>query len=458
MVRQCSGLHCSAVDAEINQVCKDVGWSVNHPVLTRDANGPCTCSCSCLAFGTPVQSTASDYKAVEEFVVGDAVFAADADLNWKERRVEFSQGTTGASVQKYTILIVYGDDQRFLAVTSDHVFMLADRTLKVASRLTTADQLIAPDGRPVSIVSVHIGDYTAGFHHIATAKKAPDANLDGNLLNTNGVVSGDYSLQLFYRSGEERGRFGAAHDSLPIVGSPEYVAAHGDACLNAPAARMGDVNMPSYTAAARDLRETNFVAAANTRLIIPDDAHGFLSEDDAKAKSQDGMRPWNDPQAREWTEYLIDFHRFFYPNVVYHFDWADDTVNAYAWVQNGVRNVAILGGLVRHLALELEGIALILAHELAHHYGGEPRFPGGLTCEGQSDYYGVAVVMRRVWFGEDYILKADRGITQLAQFFGVPNDPTVPGGSSGCTHPPAACRIATYHSAITLGGLPGCAR
>lgn len=456
MVRQCSGAHCSAVDAEINQVCKEVGWSVNHPVFTRDANGPCTCSCSCLAFGTPVQATANEFKAIEEYAIGDPVYAADADLNWTERRVEFSQGTTGASVQKYTILIVFGDDQRFLAVTSDHVFMLADRSLKVACRLNVDDKLIAPDGSPISIHSVHIGDYTAGFHHIATAKKAPDERLDGNLLNTNGVVSGDYSLQLFHRSGEERGRFDAAHDDLPVVGSPEYVAQHGDACLKAPAAQMGNLRMPQYSA--RDLRATNFVAAANTRLVIPDDAHGFLPDDIAREKSKERMRPWNDPQAREWTEYLINFHRFFYPNVVYHFDWADNTVNAYAWVQNGVRNVAILGGLVRHFALELEGVALVLAHELAHHYGGDPTFPGGLSCEGQSDYYGVAVVMRRVWFGEDFILKTDRGIDQMAQFFGVPNDPTVPGGSAGCTHPPGACRIATYHSAVTLGGLPACAR
>lgn len=454
MVRQCSSAHCGSIDTELNEVCKQSGWSVNHPVITRDANGVCTCSCSCLAFGTPIQTAKDEYRAVEDFLVGDTVLAANADLKWSEHKVEFSQGTTGASVQKYTVLVVFGGGQ-FLAVTSDHVFMLADSSLKLASRLTIADQLIAPDGSPVPILSVHIGDYTAGFHHIATAKKAPDPNLEGNLLNTNGVVSGDYSLQLYYRGGEERGRFSADHEELPIIGSPEYVDAHGDACLHPPQEELEGVVMALDSA--RDRATTSFISASNTRLVIPEDAHGFLSEEEARSKANDRMRPWNDPQAREWTEYLIDFHRFFYPSIVYHFDWSDDTVNAYAWVQNGVRHVAILGGLVRHFALELEGVALVLAHEIAHHYGGDPSFPGGLTCEGQSDYYGVAVVMRRVWFGEDYATKADRGTQQMADFFGVPNSPTPPGGSAGCSHPAGACRIATYHSAVTLGGLPACA-
>src|SRR5687768_3249076 len=46
-VRQCSSAHCSGADAEINEICKGEGWPVSHPVLTRDEQGPCTCSCSC---------------------------------------------------------------------------------------------------------------------------------------------------------------------------------------------------------------------------------------------------------------------------------------------------------------------------------------------------------------------------------------------------------------------------
>jgi hypothetical protein len=205
------------------------------------------------------------------------------------------------------------------------------------------------------------------------------------------------------------------------------------------------------------LEQGTFIAANQTRLIIPPDACRFISDDEAEAKKSEPHRAWNDPMAREWTEYLIAHHRTFYPNVVFQFDWANDTVNAYAWVQNGVRYVAILGGLVRHVAIELESTALVLAHELAHHFGGPPTYPQGLSCEGQADYFGVRTIMRRVWFGEYYITVSDKAIAQMANFFGVANDPNPPAGGGGCSHPPGQCRVATYHAAVRLSGRPSCA-
>jgi hypothetical protein len=366
----------------------------------------------------------------------------------------FSAGTTGASRQKFTVLVVYPEG--FLAVTSDHLFLLPDGMLKTAAKLTPNDQLVAPDGSKVPILALHIGDYTAGFHHIATSKKPPSADLDGHLLNTNGVVSGDYTLQLYYRANElAAALLPAGLTAEPIIGSPEYVAKYGDDCLKAPsqpavATLVAPFNVPDQPGA-------KFIAAEQVRLKIPADAASFISEEEARQKALDPSRAWNDPQSREWTEYLLAFHKAFYPDVTYHLDWTDSTVNAFAWVENGVRHVALMGGLIRHNALELEGIALVLAHELAHHYGGPPTFPGGLSCEGQSDYFGVRNIMRKVWFGEFYGMITEAAIAQMAAFFGVPNDPTPPGGSSGCSHPAGACRIATYYAAIALSGKPACA-
>src|ERR1044072_9906104 len=124
-LRPCSSAHCSGADAEINEICKAEGWPVNHPVLTRDAQGPCTCSCSCRSHGTAVQTGDAHYRSIESFAVGDYVLAASRQLDWNSHKVEFSQGTTGASRQKYTVLVVY--DDTFLAVTSDHLFLLSSR-------------------------------------------------------------------------------------------------------------------------------------------------------------------------------------------------------------------------------------------------------------------------------------------------------------------------------------------
>ena len=162
-------------------------------------------------------------------------------------------------------------------------------------------------------------------------------------------------------------------------------------------------------------------------------------------------RSWADPQAREWTKYLLHHHKCSYPDIQYHFDWSDTTVNAYAWVDNsGQRHIAILGGLVQHYALKLEGIALVTAHEIAHHYGGLPTHSSGLSCEGQSDYAGVREVMREVWFGEQYVKTTREAIKQMADFFHVPDSPDIPEGTGACNHPDGACRIATYYTALTL--------
>jgi len=458
-VDKCPSAHCSGVSQAINMICKSQGWAVNHPVLVTDPNDPnklCYCSCSCLAFGTPVQAGDGSFRAIEDYQVGDTVLAAGKSLTWTEQEVVFSNGTPGVAKQKYTVLIIYSDG--FLAVTSDHLFLMPNGTLKAAAKITPNDELVAPDGSSIAILSVHIGDYTAGFHHITTSKEEPAESLDGHLLNTNGVVSADYTVQLYYRANELPTAFLSANLAAdPIVGSSEYCALYGDDCLKAPsqpqvASLVASFDVPDQ------LPGVLFTPAEKVRLNIPDDAAPFISKEEAKLRANDPKRAFNDPFAREWTEYLLKFHKAFYPDVVYHLDWTDEEVNAYAWVENGVRHVALLGGLVRHRALELEGIALVLAHELGHHYGGPPTYPSGLSCEGQADWHGVANIMREVWFGQFYGQVVTPAIAQMADFFGVPNVSTVPGGSAGCTHPAGACRIATYYAAVSLvAGKPACA-
>jgi hypothetical protein len=55
-VRTCSSAHCGGIDQEIRDVCLEMGWGGRDPILTRDEHGFCACYCSCLAFGTMVQT------------------------------------------------------------------------------------------------------------------------------------------------------------------------------------------------------------------------------------------------------------------------------------------------------------------------------------------------------------------------------------------------------------------
>ncbi len=85
--------------------------------------------------------------------------------------------------------------------------------------------------------------------------------------------------------------------------------------------------------------------------------------------------------------------------------WTDATVNASAqefgtsWVLN------MYGGLARHKATTIEGMALVACHELGHHLGGAPKIQGWFgsdwaTNEGGADYFATLKCLRR-YFAED---------------------------------------------------------
>ncbi len=85
--------------------------------------------------------------------------------------------------------------------------------------------------------------------------------------------------------------------------------------------------------------------------------------------------------------------------------WTDSTVNASAqefgtsWVLN------MYGGLARHKATTIEGMALVACHELGHHMGGAPKIQGWFgsdwaTNEGGADYFATLKCLRR-YFAED---------------------------------------------------------
>jgi len=448
----CSSEHCGGVQNNINNICKAQGWPVGNPVFTTEPQHPdgCYCCCSCLALGTPVAAP-EGVRPIEAFQIGDQVLAAGKDLQWDSKYVEFSQGTGVGSKNTFSIFVQFG--QESLIVTSDHLFLMPDKTLKRADRLSNLDSLVRQDGSTVSVSSVHIGDFYGGFHHIATSTEQPDQDLSGHLIITNGIVSADYAAQLFLRNGEEDvAGLTPDQDSLPIVGTPEHVEFYGDqpelllgtAIKNSGVVSMLADVMPSTPA---------FVPASQTRIDIPDNACSFLSDDDAEAiKAAGTFRSFTDPSGQQWAEYLSTQFAAFYPNIQYLVDWADNTVNAYAYVQNGQRYVTLKGGLLRLSFIEVEGIALVLAHETAHHVGGSPTFPGGLTCEGQSDFFGANVVMRKVWFGPYYITVMNRAIPQMQAFLGG-----TAGGGTPCSHPPGPCRISTYQAALAAQPKPACA-
>jgi hypothetical protein len=85
--------------------------------------------------------------------------------------------------------------------------------------------------------------------------------------------------------------------------------------------------------------------------------------------------------------------------------WSDGTVNASAQRNGNTRVLNMYGGLARHPAITIEGMALVVCHEMGHHAGGAPKIDswyGGAwaTNEGGADYYATLKCLRR-FFAED---------------------------------------------------------
>ncbi|MGE3974636.1 MAG: hypothetical protein AB7F59_08935 [Bdellovibrionales bacterium] len=78
--------------------------------------------------------------------------------------------------------------------------------------------------------------------------------------------------------------------------------------------------------------------------------------------------------------------------------WTDSTVNAYAQQDGTQWIVQMFGGLARRPEVNFEGFALVVCHELGHHFAGF-AFKGErwAASEGQSDYFATQVCGKMIW-------------------------------------------------------------
>ncbi|HWU43137.1 MAG TPA: hypothetical protein VN132_06855 [Bdellovibrio sp.] len=86
--------------------------------------------------------------------------------------------------------------------------------------------------------------------------------------------------------------------------------------------------------------------------------------------------------------------------------WSDGTVNASAQKSGNTRILNMYGGLARHKAIGVEGMALVVCHELGHHNGGAPKVgswwgDAWATNEGGADYYATGKCLRRYFLQDD---------------------------------------------------------
>lgn len=171
---------------------------------------PSTVSAGC-AYGTKVALVNGEdyeFKGIEEIGFRDSVYTLVRSVEGMELKpmgVRYSYGTGPTATEPGMIRVAFGAPKSSgdITVTDRHVFLVANGspggpTLKRAIDLIPgADMLVDHRGKAVPVRSIAFITYRGGIHHIATGTNLDDS-WEGHLIVTNGVISGDYLLQLAY--------------------------------------------------------------------------------------------------------------------------------------------------------------------------------------------------------------------------------------------------------------------
>ena len=157
--------------------------------------------------------------------MGDPVYVAmDADLKtWQQIPIRFSSGTGGDS-NSSMIQVRFGDPDSPESVisTRNQLFLLPGKKLKRASTLVPGqDHLVRPDGSTVPVLDLVSGKFSKGVHMISTSN-ATTTDMAGHLIIANGVICGDYSLQLTHLEEAKPSLMAGGREELPEFGTKEY--------------------------------------------------------------------------------------------------------------------------------------------------------------------------------------------------------------------------------------------
>ncbi len=479
-LNQCSKVHCDDLHDYTHRWCAcklpsqhldPCPYGSGTYLLTYDVDGsPCGCCCTCLAYGTPVQwktdkSFSMDaFKPIETFEIGDKVLAADRNLNWVEKTVKFSQGTGKLTNAQIMVKVIYelNDQEKQLITTRSHLFLMPNGKLKRADTLSPGkDKLVAVDGSTTTVKDLRIGKFAYGIHHISTSDDVTKT-IDGHLLNTNGIVTADYSLQISNIDLDSQAEFMVEnHENLPSIGTKEYAEANSDLVTTSFCAYHKSIGASALGEAKQDDSEaSDGFKPLSGAVDIPEDAMYFVSKKQAwDIETSDAPRqPPSSSVGLTMAENLYKIYNGFYPKINFHTDLENTSPNAYAFFKYEVPFVVISGGLLRMDDLDFPTLAFIIAHEIAHLYGGEPKSQAGYACTGLADYAAITEVISGVWYGPlnpQIVPKAREGVKKLFSYISPEHAKGTPGDT--CLDIPIQCRIDTFSQAMMGFSLPECA-
>ncbi|MGN6373511.1 MAG: hypothetical protein ACTHM1_11080 [Solirubrobacteraceae bacterium] len=410
----------------------------------------CYCCCACFADNTMIGLPDGESQILE-IEVGENVLAGSPSgtaISWEPAIVTFSNGTGGESLEPAMVYLEYGEKRKMVCST-DQPLMLADGLLTTASRLKVGDQLMGVDGEPQDVLLATIGNYKGGVHHIATGKWT--GSIDKHLIQANGIVAGDFALQLHFAevpSDQKVSGYGA----MPEIGTGEYAEE------NSHTEASGELSLYASPAAEPEVDNEVF-AVYGPQADLPLGAQSFITAEQAQDIVENGVQePITERSGYSLAQKAIELVSGFHRDFVYYVDWGRSEPNVYAFEQYGQKVVLVCGGLARMEGVGFTGLTMAVAQAVARFIGGDPKDGAGYSCTGQADLYAFGVISQQVWFGAPWMKQTMEAIEQLTKLFKWISPENAEGNPRNvCGEPSIECREETWMIALAGGALPVCA-
>lgn len=412
----------------------------------------CYCCCSCLANGTPI-AIPDGIKPIEAFQIGDAIMVGARDaakLSWQAGTVKFSSGSD-AGWPSTMMFIGYADTKKLIA-SIDHLFLLASGKLKRADRIVPhQDQLLGTDGTALDITSSASGKWTKGLHHVATDLHFT-GTIDGHLINTAGIVSGDYCLQI---NQHELLKMGLMDEASPAHGSAAFAAANPHLDVTRAAAvrsgaQVANLAMPEGFTAFNPSGTIPFPAGAAQLFTDAQEA-------DIVANKDATFRDLHNDSGFDAINYLVKVFKGFYPDVTILVDQASPRFNTFAYELAGQKTLLIGGEIMRLDKLYADGYKFIVAQGVARLLGATPTDRTGFTYTAAADFYATSSVFRQVFYLDSDTLP-NNALTQMQMVFGFISEANAAGDPDNLANDPAVpCRIGSITTGIFGGDVLPCA-
>ncbi|MBF0620595.1 MAG: hypothetical protein HQL54_01580 [Magnetococcales bacterium] len=431
---------CMPITRNLNKYCQDTGRTQGDPVPQINSNPPptiCYCCCSCFAYDTPIEVATGIFTQIQELQIGDTVLAAGTDLKWEETEVALATDLGPDLEFPHMFYVAYrfqdseeGEIIRSMIVTADHLFLMGSGKLKPVQHLIPGNKLQQADGQVAEVAFCVNSSYKGGLHHIATGD-FDNKTLDEHLINSNGIVSAGYNVQLAFTAGHIDPSFitdGPDGDALQ-VGTQQYTeqfqCEEAMAFLKDPSKYPGKVEKP------------------DTRVFhVPDNAFGYLTSAQVESiiKSDPPHSAIGNVMEATTLNYLFKIYGAFYPDIIFLNGWNNEEPNAFAWENLGQKFVLVTGGMARLNDINRDGLSMIISHCVAYHEG--------IDWVGDADYYSVYMSLRQVWNNDLFAKVFTSGYSQLETLFGYIDVKS---------EPSTACRLETLKMASSMLPIPECA-